>query len=179
MRRLPYLVLALSLGLNAGLIYVTLNGGDTRTPPMHGAGRPRHEPARDPELLVAQHVERMSEDLSLSSEQQETIRTTLLRWMPEILAQQRRIGDLRRSIVDLYVESELDSGRFQAVVARLSEAQARLDSLATAAMLGEAEILTREQRTRYVHHMPWGRPHGVAGMRPGPGNHGHSGQRVP
>ena len=172
MKRLPFLILALSLGLNAGLIYVSLSDRDAKHPRAPAGGRPVHDHPRDPEALVAQHVQRMSDDLELSSEQQDTITARVLRWMPAILTQQRRVGDLRRSIIDLYVDEELDPGRFHVAVAQLSRAQARLDSLATAAMIGEAQVLTSEQRTRYVHHMPWGRPHGVPGMRAGtPGPH--------
>ena len=65
--------------------------------------------------------------------------------------------DLRKALAGRFEGPEFDSAEFRALSSRLSEAQARLDTLVTEAMLGEAAVLTDEQRQKYAGEMPWGR----------------------
>lgn len=193
MKRLWFLALALSLGLNAGLLYVSLSGRGAgrepgRWPPPRGepaepggARRQRQPgPSGDSEAVIRDHLARMTRDLRLSESQRASISAVHRTLLPLILAERREMDTLRQQVSALYVEPAIDSVEFRGLVRQLSLGQARLDSLVTSAILGEAAVLTFDQRKLYFQRMPWGHPmaplaappgeqgEGPAGGQPGP-----------
>jgi Spy/CpxP family protein refolding chaperone len=156
MRRIWFLVIAVSVGLNAGLLIKSMGPG------LEGPGRepaPGHLPGEGHfESVVENHLRRMTESLELDDEQRSTIAAIHVRLMPRIAAERRAMGEMRRTIASLFASPEFNPEAFQALARELSEAQARLDSLVTEAMLGEAAVLSPEQRQKYVGEMPWGKP---------------------
>ncbi|MBD3335844.1 MAG: periplasmic heavy metal sensor [Candidatus Eisenbacteria bacterium] len=166
MKRGWFFVLAFSLGLNAGLLYVTLaqRGSERDVAPAREARGPlgeRDDRAPPPEGLarvIRDHLRRMTRDLDLDPQQRSAIAAIHEELLPRIAGQRREMRRLRGEVASLYAREEVTPAEFRAKVRQLSNAQARLDSLVTEAMLAEAALLTPEQRRRYVRHMPWGHP---------------------
>lgn len=167
-----FLALALSVGLNAGLLWVQLTGrglpAGVPGPPFVGRrGPPPALVMHDPERLVAFHLERMSAQLDLSQEQRTAIGDVLRERVPRLVELRERLVDVRRSVAEEYRSRPLDGSRFRAVVRTLRGTQADLDSLTAEVMLKEAELLTPEQREQYADVMPWGLDRPGPGGRPG------------
>jgi Spy/CpxP family protein refolding chaperone len=172
MNRALFLALALSLGLNAGLFYVSHREAQRNHPRSAayrqdepGGGRGKAEGRRDQpagpedfESIIRSHLNRMTEDLSLDRRQREAIGAVHERLLPQILDERRRMDSLRREVTSAYARPQLDYAEFRQLVRRVSNSQARIDSLITEAMLGEAAVLSDAQRERYVQYAPWGHP---------------------
>lgn len=193
MKRGWFLLLALSIGLNGGLLYVTWTGqpADSSHPrpphrpglgPARGGGAlpaekgpsaavPRGAPAGtralDPERLIRDHLARLERQIDLSEEQRERLEGVLTAHLPLVLAQRQVVGRARDELAGLYRLPQLDPQAYRAAAGCVHREQARLDSLVTEAMLAEALCFTEEQREHYVHMMPWNPP--PPGARPHPG----------
>ncbi len=152
--------LCLSLGLNAGLIYMTLSRpaapAPRAAPPRRQEGGPEGPPGDD--SAIQDQLERLTRDLGLNPEQHDGIAALHARFLPQIAAERTRMTDLRRQVSSLYMQQAIDSLRFRSVVRQLSVGQARIDSLVTDVILGEAALLTFDQRERYAREVPWGHP---------------------
>lgn len=169
MKRGWFLALALSLGLNAGLLYVTLSsrggeraagrgpgvGDEERGPGGTGRTQPSR-PADDFEAVIRHHLDRMTRDLHLDDRQRTSISAVHEAMLPRITAVRREMEVLRGEVAGQYARPTIDPREFRALVRKLSDAQARLDSLVTEAILGEAAALTFDQRERYLRQAPWG-----------------------
>jgi len=182
MNRFWFVLLALSLGFNAGLVYVQHGArSDARRfaderplsgPPGEPRGRaplsgpedrrPRRGPPEPPppEELIEHHLRRMADRLDLDAAQRRDITDVLAKVLPEIARQRQAIDRAREAVADYYGSPTFDEDTFRRLGRKLRDAQSRLDSLVTEAMLGEAALLTTEQRQRYVHEMPWSGPGG-------------------
>jgi hypothetical protein len=172
MKRIWFLVLALSLGLNAGMLYVSLShqGGKMGTerdkPGRDDKGNPgeserERQPERAPgdfEAVIRSHLDRMTRDLHLDGRQRSAIAAVHERLLPRINEQRREMDSIRVDVASQYARPTVEPLEFHRIVRRLSSAQARLDSLVTEAMLGEAAVLTFDQRQAYLREMPWGNP---------------------
>ena len=167
MRRILFVLLALSLGLNVGMVYQRL-----QHPPPFGPQRPplKGEGPEAPTAFLEHHLLRMTEELQLDEAQQRALNSLLEEQIPPVLAQQERLRVARRSLGDLYISEELEPDAFRTQVRRLSEAQAELDRLVGEVMVEEASLLSHEQRRRYLVVMPWGQGpvEGPRGMGPPP-----------
>ena len=167
--RAIYLLLALLVGMNATLLYDRLSRPG-----------PRGRPGPPPEFseIMEHHVDRMTGGLGLDESQAAQIRDVLDEQVPRILEQRERVDAERQRLADLYVGTRIDTEAFREQLRRVNAAQSRLDELVGEAMLGEALVLTPEQRRRHVRAMPWGRtggppppggpPGGPRGRRPPP-----------
>jgi Spy/CpxP family protein refolding chaperone len=180
-KRFWFLLLAVSLGVNAGLAVIWLARPGAFPP---APGRPP-EPIGPPriERMLDQHLARITEGLQLSKKQHDELEVAYRTLFPRIIEQNRKVSDLRREVHDGYNADRVDPDAFRARVRALSSEQARLDSFVTEAMLSEASVLTTEQRRRYAPGMPWirtGQPAparraGGPGPRMGPGPGGMRG----
>jgi Spy/CpxP family protein refolding chaperone len=177
MNRLWFLVLALSLGLNAGLLYVDYSrrAGEERRPRRAFLGERGRRPL-PPEVgkaMVERHLERMSAELSLTSEQRQAIAAIWEESLPAIRETRARLHDLRSQLRDRFAAAEIDSMAFRALARQAAAVQADLDSLTAGTMLAEASHLRPEQRQRYSEIMPWVSPDRMLGPRSGrPGGKG-------
>jgi Spy/CpxP family protein refolding chaperone len=173
MKRLWFIILALSLGLNAGLLFVAFSGRGQergffagRNQEREHAGPRRPEGGRrggrhvDPDQLSHRHVARMTRHLGLDKNQREAMAEILGSYMPRILAQQQRLNGIRMRIGTHYSATEMNPAEFRNLVQELNEEQTRLDSLVMESMLAEAAFLTPEQRGKYARTLPWERPMG-------------------
>ena len=184
MKRAWFLAFALSLGLNAGLLYVSLShrgddggsGGRPRTrEDQGGRGEDQREqpdqPPGDFESVIRRHLDKMTRDLQLDQRQRSAIAKVHEGLLPLIISERRDMEALRREVASRYAGPTIDGSEFRSLVQQISRRQARLDSLVTEAMLGEADCLTHDQRQKYVREMPWGSPmpppDRPAGDRPG------------
>jgi Spy/CpxP family protein refolding chaperone len=169
MKRAWFLVFALSMGLNAGLLYVSLShpgagrGFDARSPARDEVGGPggdrreqTNQPPGDFESVIRRHLDKMTRDLQLDGRQRSAIAKVHEGLLPRIISERRDMEALRRDVASRYAGPTVDGAEFRSLVKQISRRQTRLDSLVTEAMLGEAAYLTHDQRQRYVREMPWG-----------------------
>jgi Spy/CpxP family protein refolding chaperone len=143
------IILALSLGLNVGLLYVNLAGDSGR---VGQPDRPPHGdpmPPRDPEVLISDHLDGMTDHLGLTEEQRQSMREILRERMPQLLQLRQDLEEISGRISITYGARELDEDRFAQLVREASAARARIDSLSSVMLLAEATLLTAEQRAEY------------------------------
>ena len=168
-RRLVYLLLAISIGLNVGVIATTIVH-QTRAPagpPPGPGGGPGPEGAPDPQQLVDGHLRGMTRPLDLNPEQQQAIRVVLERHAPKLVEFQAEVAETGRHLSDAYAAPDFDPDRFRQLTAAASAARSRLDSLSTAMLVAEAAVLTPAQRRKFaevattVHSQPKGPPRQV------------------
>jgi Spy/CpxP family protein refolding chaperone len=177
-KKILYLALAVSLGLNAGLVVVTLYNSraleTSRGIPGHPSGHPTgHPPGRppDPSRLVDDHVRGVTQHLGLSTEQQQEIRMVLEQHAPQLVELQRQVAELRVQLSEAFAAPQFDIKRFQKLTRASSAARSAMDSLSAMMLVGEAAVLTPEQRIKFaevaptVHLQP---PRPRAGNRPPP-----------
>ncbi|MBP6874543.1 MAG: periplasmic heavy metal sensor [Candidatus Eisenbacteria bacterium] len=199
MRRGWYLLLALSLGLNAGLLYTTLSARDLPArhsefdrapgpglPPMEGGGHPPGCPQAmsgalpgEPACaacapMINDRLKNMESVLALNEAQREGMRKTLDEMLPRILAERDAVRKIRGSVQEEYSKSAIDAEAIRGLIAQLAASQARLDSLTAETILRESALLTREQRLEYFGSMPWER---CPGCVPPEKTHGRRGER--
>jgi Spy/CpxP family protein refolding chaperone len=127
----------------------------------------------DPEAgkaLVERHLERLSAELDLTSEQRAGISAIWEENLPAIREARSRLHELRSQLRDRFAATEIDSTAFRALARQAAAAQVELDSLTASTMLAEASHLEPEQRKRYSEIMPWVSPGRMLGRpgRPGP-----------
>jgi Spy/CpxP family protein refolding chaperone len=162
MKRALWILLALSLGLNAGLLYVRLADRPGMAPGSHPGesgphGPPPGEhgaPQPDTEALIRNHLASMSRHLDLSVEQQQSIEEILRDHLPEMAELRRRAEEANRRVSAAFAERQLNSGRFTTLVREASQARARIDSLSAVMLLGEAGVLSPAQRARFAEVAP-------------------------
>ena len=133
-KRILYLALALSLGINLGLVAATLLHRDPGRPgpgPGRGPGGPPNS-AR----LIDDHVAGITEHLGLSGQQQVEIRRVLERHVPQLVEAQRQAATGGRRLSELFAAPELDVEAFLAVSRETARARARADSLAALMLVG-------------------------------------------
>jgi Spy/CpxP family protein refolding chaperone len=189
MRRGWFIVLALSLGLNVGLLVTVISGagrmlgwhlrrhfvGELHRPPadIRGHWVPQHWD--DPVKLMHHRMQHLGDHLDLEEHQHDQMVNILEEMLPQILTQQDEVVRARVALRDECLSQQSDPARVREVVGRMNAAQAKLDSLVTETMLCEGEVLTPEQRSRYFLAMPWHR-WGERGHGAGQGRSRHGGQ---
>jgi hypothetical protein len=167
-KRWLIVLLLVSLGLNAGLIYRAA----TRPSAYDAGGEPTGDPAalrERPRLGPA-----MADSASWSRQVDHRLRSILQRLdlAPDVAQEYTRIhresalniwhagkdlGQRRHELRDAMLTAERDPGRIRHAVARLTLAQARFDSLVAEAMLAELDVLPPDRQERYLELVPWQR----------------------
>lgn len=170
--RIIHLLLALSLGLNAGVIATTLVHRVTAPSPGHppgGGGVGDRPPAQsaDPARMVDSHLRGMTRHLGLDEEQQRAVREVLERYVPELIELQTGAADAGEALASAFGAPEFDRETFLRLTAETSAARSRLDSLSAVLLMAEAELLTPEQRQLFstVAPMVHSQPQQPAGRR--------------
>lgn len=161
-----FLALAVSLGLNAGLLWMHFSDGAPPWRDRPGPSAMRPPGARFPERLAEFHLERMTRELDLTDEQQGALRALLSESTPRLTAIRARMVSARDALADAYRGSTLDESAIRTIVSGLNRTKVELDSLTAELLLQEAALLTPEQRERYADVMPFGPDRGGP---PGPG----------
>jgi len=176
-RRGWFVLLALSLGLNVGLLYTTLADAARRrepvplapfvgAPPRPIDGPPGAEPGLEPhcpalcEPMMRRRLGGLASRLDLDEGQQETLGGILRQAYPQILALRESVAAARRTLQVAYARPMIEPGAIRRLTQEINLAQARLDSLVAETMLREASVLTADQRARYFQRMRWGQDSG-------------------
>lgn len=192
MKRIGWLVLLISLGLNLGLGYRLLNhprpwgepparewgqgpGRGADQGPLHGEG-PGPEMATDESdstqwrRIMAGRLKRVAERLELTPEQLAVFQTTHRDNAAGLLAQRRLVEEARSRLQTVVAAGEAQPDSVRQAIREVGHRQAVLDSLITETMLLEMDVLTQEQRARYLQILP-----GLRGSAPGrsSGRNGH------
>ncbi len=176
MKRGWFLLVALSLGLNAGLLYVRLAGPPAwqqMGPPDQGPPPGQNHRPPNADVLIQNHLRGMARHLDLDNDQREAVTEILQEKMPLMveLREQARVASDR--ISQIFGDANFDEIHFREAVFAANRARASVDSMSAAMLLAEASVLTPEQRIIYarlapnVHSNPGGPPGGRPGMRPG------------
>ncbi|MFC2173151.1 Spy/CpxP family protein refolding chaperone [Acidobacteriota bacterium] len=153
MKRMLYLLFALSFGLNAGLLYVQFAGHEKAEGREH---RDRdHRDPRDTDELIERRVRRMTRDLGLDAAQQEAMTAALRETLPEVFAQTQALRTKHLDLAAEFSKATMDPERIRALVRDLTQIQGELDAKASEAMIKEASLLSPEQRVRFAETLPW------------------------
>ncbi len=184
MKRGWFLLLALSVGLNAGLLYSVLSAPRDRgflapppfieqpgVPPLRPIGRPGapsppHEPDVPPVPETARRrLEEMQRRLQLDASQHEAMERVITETLPLILSARWEVQQARRDVHDAYRGRSPDPARVHESIRAMNRRQAILDSLVAEAMLKESALLDEDQMRRYFDWLRWGRPEPPPGPR--------------
>lgn len=154
-KKLVYLILAISLGLNAGIIAMTIihrvPAERPGPPPGPGGGRgPGPGIPPDPGKIVEDHVSEMTRHLDLDEEQQVAVREVLARYSPQLVRLQADVGETGRRLAEAFAAPSFDPGEFQRLTSEASAARSKLDSLSAVMLVAEAAVLTPEQRLKFA-----------------------------
>jgi Spy/CpxP family protein refolding chaperone len=182
MKRGWFLLLALSVGLNAGLLYASLFGGRgvqdvaAEPPPAFIEGAPPAPPVGAPPadappaapcaVPCDERILRMARHLGLNEDQRSQMERILEESMPRIVAARSTVQEARRVVQAEYATESPDAARLHTAVRAMNAAQARLDSLVAETMMQEIGLLTPEQKRRYVERLPWAHCGSAQGMCP-------------
>jgi len=170
MKRAWLIVLALSLGLNAGLLYNSLANRPGPAPPFGGGHPPFIDhPGRpgagggpfEPGEFARHRMRRLAEHFDMSEKQRSEIHRIVRESLPVIIDLRGAVQEIRLALREEYGKEEPDHSTVRALVRDLNTAQGRLDSLVAETILRESELLSPEQRVHYFEAMPW------EGKRPG------------
>lgn len=154
MKKALYLLLALSIGLNAGLLIAQQS--DRRPPGPLRPGPPPGEHPRPPrpQVLVQNHLDGMTRHLDLDVEQQQAIRKVLEAHMPLLSETMHSSAEANRRISEAFAAPGFDPVQFEMLARQASHARSQADSLSALMLIGEAAVLTEEQRERYAEVAP-------------------------
>jgi hypothetical protein len=157
MRRGLLVLLLLSLGLNAGLLWSRWNAGRDPgsaawSPPFEGG--PRHAEGRG---WAHRRSEALGRRLPLDEARRRELDAALSPLEPDLTAARLSLRQARRALGAALHEKALDRDRILTLQREVSQRQAILDSLVTEALLREAAVLRPEERMRSGRWFPRGR----------------------
>ncbi len=174
MKKLLVLLLLVSLGLNVGL-GLTMLRADRHPCPPDGPMRPEGGPppgrgGRGPgepfgRDFLDKKLRFLDERLDLTDEQIQAFRDLQEGKSAAVLAQAQRVHEARMGLRE--AAGHPDTADLRGLISNVGRAQARLDSMITEVMFGELDILTAEQRQKYLGLMPADRFERRFGPRPG------------
>lgn len=173
-KRIIYTLFAVSIGLNLGMIGMTvMNRTAPPGPPPPGPGPGPGGPP-DPELIVEDHVVNITRHLELDEDQSRAIREIMEEHVLTLIQLREQAEIANEGLSETFAAPVFDPEGFRQRTAEASRARSRVDSLAALLLIDEAEVLTPEQRRRFaevasrIHSQPAGpRPQG--GPPPGGG----------
>ncbi len=125
-RRILFLVLAVSLGLNIGLVITTLIHRVDRAPlgPPPGRG-PNQGPPGEGGDLVEQHLRGMTDHLGLDEDQQAAVRLVMEQYSPELSMLQERARETAGQLVAAYSRPVFEPEQFRKLTEQVRAARAR------------------------------------------------------
>lgn len=158
-QKIFYLILAVSLGLNIGLVATTMihrTNLPPQGPPSGPGGGPGGDPGSppDPQTMVEQHVRGITRHLDLDPQQQQAIRVIMEQRAPQLIEYQMAAAEAARRLVEVFASPDFDPQEFQRLTAQTSLARASLDSLSAVMLVEETAVLTVDQRQKYAKVAP-------------------------
>ena len=149
------MLLALSVGLNVGLLF------DEVLEARH-APRPRRADYKNVEHNEQDIIDRRMlqlEELGLTGEQKDRIQAVLNEFVPRIAARNREFEQLREEIARECASESVDAARVRQLVHDMNAVHAARDSLAAVSLQGEADVLDADQLRRFARSMIHSRSH--------------------
>ena len=165
MKRIWILILLVSLGLNVGLgaRLMKEEPRDRRgihSPRDRGAGRFQGRWADRDSMerreMFARRIDRMANVLGLEPEQREVFDRVHLETGRILMRKRLVISEKRDLLHDLVTSEVVDQEGIRRAIAELGREQAVLDSLVAETVLQEMEVLTPDQRARYLEMLSFG-----------------------
>ena len=167
---LVWVLLLVSLGLNAALLIRILDRPEKPVwrrdmgPHGHAVG-PRagndgpgpRDGGERPDGSGGMGEGRRFTGLDLSEDQHERLQELRGGWQVQMDPLRRDMQTLFAEMRDLLTDESIDRERVGAARRRLAAIRAEVDSLVSEHLLEELELLTPEQRDRYLERMPWER----------------------
>ncbi|MDX2473888.1 MAG: periplasmic heavy metal sensor [Candidatus Krumholzibacteria bacterium] len=152
-KRIIYLLLAVSLGVNVGVVATTLLHRPAGPPPGPDGDRgPGQRP--DAARMVEQHVQGITRHLDLDEEQQQTIRSVMEHHAPQLIMLQSQAEAAGGRLTEAFAAPEFDPDLFRQMTAEAAVARSRVDSLSAVMLVAEAAVLTPEQRRKFAQVAP-------------------------
>jgi hypothetical protein len=176
-KRWLILLLLVSLGLNAGLFY-RLSSGSRSSEPGPGGARGSRSARGGADLgavmgdsaswnrQVDHRLRDLVRRLDLQPPAAENFAHVHRAHARQIWRAGGELRDRRLALRDAMLAPDRDPPRIRLAVVRLTEAQARFDSLVAEAMLAELAALPRERQDQYLELVPWQRWGGGGGHGP-------------
>ncbi len=115
-QKIIYLLLAVSVGINLGVVGMTFIGGpgqQPQLPPPGPDGGDNPGPRPNPEQMVQRHLEGMTRHLDLDAEQQQAVRLIMEQHMPEQAERQLVVTQTSRELSPAYAAPEQFAQRVQ------------------------------------------------------------------
>lgn len=133
-----------------------------------GPGPEGMPPAED---LLARRLAAVAAKVGIPPETVERMVEIRRQSLTQVMQERSRVRQERRALHEAFAAAALDTGLIRARLRGLAQAQGRVDSLVTEAMLRELSLLSPAQRAAYLDAMLWGRG-GSGDGGGGPGHHG-------
>lgn len=197
MKRIAWLVLLVSLGLNLGLgwrlmgelrndgaDYGEAEGRTGRGGRSAGQGRGHSDgtgkgdsfrPAPGDSgawrQVMDRRLERVARRLELDPAQVETFQSTHRQAASRFRSQRLQVAEAESRLSELVSSSPVQPDSIRAAVRELGRRKARLDSLVTETMLRELDSLNPDQQQLYLRILPWSQSRGGEQGHRGRGRH--------
>jgi len=154
-RRFLFVLLSLSLGLNAGLLYVRYaeKPHDKPFPPGPERGQ-IHRPPPPPKVMIEDQLAAKTRHMNLSSDQQNAIRLILEKHVPTMVKLRQQARVLNRKMTEVYAGAAFDKTEFQNLMKEAGQARSQADSIAAVILMEEASVLNEEQRRLFAKEAP-------------------------
>lgn len=175
MKRVLFIIMAVSLGLNAGLLYVRyLDRPGMQPPPGIEKQRQRMGQRPSPEVMIQHQMQAKTRHLKLSEQQQGQIRKILEEHLPTMAAFRNESGLYQDELAALYGAPQFDVQAFREAGRLAAQARSSADSLSALILSLEAEVLTPQQRISFAEVAPMNHsgPGGPPPRMGGPGRDG-------
>jgi Spy/CpxP family protein refolding chaperone len=175
MRRMGWLILLISVGLNLGLGFRLWEARDSEPREMRTerwSGRRGHSAHREGEQglrerfptdqgdtsawrgIMSGRLDRMAERLDLTPEQVQTLHRSQEANFTRFVDQRVQLEAARDRLHGIIFQAEVDPDSVRTAIRLVGIQQARFDSLITEALLKEMDILEPAQRTGYLRLLP-------------------------
>ena len=166
MKRAWMLILLVSLGLNVGLAIKVFTRpgeeggrhGERRWSERRTEGRnwPASGDTASMRKLGHRRMERLSGRLGLTPEQKTAFGANQEAALERLSGKRQGIEESRKTIRSLMAADPIDPAAVRAAHSELGRRQAELDSLVAEIIMEDLEILTPDQRERYLRMHPFG-----------------------
>jgi len=147
-----FLLLALSVGLNAGLLYEEFQDAHSHS---RRESRSYKTVSHNEQDIIRRRMEQL-DDLGLSSDQKARLEGVLNEFVPRIASANREYERLRDEIARESAGESVDVVRLRGLLSDLNTSHATRDSLSAESLQREAEVLDAEQLRSFTHMMTRG-----------------------
>lgn len=172
-KKILWVVLGLSLGLNMGLLYGRFAVRSDPMPPPPG-GRPgpgsgRFEAEPPVERIVADQLRVTDRHLQLDDAQEQAVRRILEERMPDLAGLRRETRQANQAMARIFAAEDFDAEAFRRQADRARWVRSRADSLSALILSEEAAVFDAHQRRLFAEQGPLGGQQAPLPPHPGPG----------